>query len=182
MDMQDTPPNDVVRELGYLTLGSRLKRLGERLQAQAQVLLDDAGMSLPASHCPMLEALARHGPLGVGELAQAIGVSQPAVTRMLQRLEAEGLVKSQATSTDRRVRPIALTRAGRQLVERSRQLLWPRIAAAVGDACADAAGPLLAQLAAVEAALAAAPLHVRAARLSPQKRRRDARERKHAGA
>ena len=40
---------DVVRELGYLTLGSRLKRIGERLQAQAQVLLEEAGISLSAS-------------------------------------------------------------------------------------------------------------------------------------
>ena len=31
---------DVVRELGYLTLGSRLKRIGERLQGQAQALLE----------------------------------------------------------------------------------------------------------------------------------------------
>jgi DNA-binding MarR family transcriptional regulator len=182
MDMDDTDTTDIVRELGYLTLGSRLKRLGERLQAQAQVLLDDGSMSLPASHCPMLEALARLGPLGVGELAQAIGVSQPAVTRMLQKLEAEGLVKSQATSADRRVRPIALTRTGRQLVERSRQLLWPRIEASVADACAGAAGPLLAQLATVEAALATAPLHVRATRLSARQTRLAPRERKHAGA
>src|SRR5215469_13413462 len=142
---------DVVRELGYLALGTRLKRIGARLQAQAQALLDEGGVSLPASHFPMLAALARLGPLGVGELAQALGVSQPAVTRMLRRLEAEGLVQSQTTSTDRRVRPIALTRAGRQLIHRSGQLIWPRIEAAVADACSQTQG-LLAQLAALEAA------------------------------
>jgi DNA-binding MarR family transcriptional regulator len=162
---------DVVRELGYLALGTRLKRIGERLQAQSQVLIDEVGISLPASHFPMLVALARLGPLGVGELAQALGVSQPAVTRMLQRLEREGLVKSQTTSRDRRVRPIALTRAGRQLVERSKQLIWPRIEAAVADACSAATGPLLARLAALEAALADTPLHIRAARLSAREHR-----------
>jgi DNA-binding MarR family transcriptional regulator len=162
---------DVVGELGYLTLGTRLKRIGERLQGQAQVLLDEAGVRLSASHFPMLAALGQLGPLGVGELAQALGVSQPAVTRMLQRLEADSLVKSQPTPTDRRVRPIALTAAGRQLIQRSRQLIWPRIEAAVADACSGADGPLLLQLAALEAALTAAPLHARAARLSARGRR-----------
>jgi DNA-binding MarR family transcriptional regulator len=156
---------DIVRELGHLTLGSRLKRIGERLQGQAQVLLEEAGISLSASHFPVLAALDRLGPLGVGELAQAVGVSQPGVTRMLERLQSEGLVKSQRPAGDRRLRPIVLTRTGRQLVARSRQLVWPRIEAAVADACAGPSAPLLAQLAALEDALAAAPLSTRAARL-----------------
>ena len=156
---------DIVRELGHLTLGSRLKRIGERLQGQAQVLLEEAGISLSASHFPVLAALDRLGPLGVGELAQAVGVSQPGVTRMLERLQSEGLVKSQRPVGDRRLRPIVLTRTGRQLVARSRQLVWPRIEAAVADACAGPSAPLLAQLAALEDALAAAPLSTRAARL-----------------
>ena len=53
---------DVVKELGYLTLGTRLKRLGERLQSQTQVLLEAAGTDVPASHFPILAALDRLGP------------------------------------------------------------------------------------------------------------------------
>src|SRR5579872_2405247 len=161
---------DVVRELGYLTLGSRLKRIGERLQAQAQVLMKEAGISLTASHYPFLAALDRLGPLSVGELAEAVGVSQPGVTRILEKLQEEGLVTSGKTVGDRRVRPVVLTRAGRQLISRSRQAVWPRIEAAVTDACAGLSGPLLAQLVALEDALAKAPLHVRAARSSARGR------------
>ncbi|HUI63097.1 MAG TPA: MarR family transcriptional regulator [Steroidobacteraceae bacterium] len=157
---------DVVRDLGHLTLGSRLKRLGERLQTQAQVLIDAAGVELPSSHFPVLAALDRLGPLGVGELAQAIGVSQPGVTRMLENLQSRGLIASQRQSADRRVRPIVLTRAGRQLVTRSKQVIWPRIEAAVADACAGGSGELLTQLSALEDALASASLQVRAARSS----------------
>ena len=155
---------DVVRELGYLTLGSRLKRLGERLQGQAQVLLEEAGIGLSASCFPLLAALDRLGPLSVGELAEAVGVSQPGVTRLLGRLQSEGLVKSKPRTGDRRVRPIMLTRDGQQLVARTQQSVWPKIEAAVADACAEAAGPLLAQLDSLETALAAIPLNVRAAR------------------
>jgi DNA-binding MarR family transcriptional regulator len=157
---------DVVRELGYLTLGSRLKRIGERLQGQAQALLEEAGISLSASCFPLLAALDRFGPLSVGELAEAVGVSQPGVTRVLDRLESEGLVKSKAPRGDRRVRPIALTPAGRQLIGRVKRVAWPKIEAAVADACAGAAGPLLTQLAVLEDALAASPLRRRAARVA----------------
>lgn len=162
---------DIVKELGYLALGTRFKRLGERLQSQSQLLLDGAGIELPASHFPFLAALERLGPLSVGELSDALGVSQPGVTRMLEKLSAEGLVSSRQLSVDRRVRTIALSRSGRQLIARAKRVVWPRVAAAVADACAGPAQPLLAQLAALEEALAAAPLNVRAERLRPGSRK-----------
>ena len=156
---------DVVKELGYLALGTRLKRLGERLQAQTQVLLEDDGLDLPASHFPVLAALERLGALNVGELTEAVGISQPGVTRLLDKLEAEGLVRSTQLADDRRVRTIALTKSGRQLISLSRRTSWPVIEAAVADACAGRAQPLLAALAALEEALAAAPLSIRVERL-----------------
>src|ERR1700723_4536634 len=107
---------DVVKELGYLALGTRLKRLGERWQAQTQVLLEEDGLDLPASHFPVLAALERLEALSVGELTEAVGVSQPGVTRLLDKLQAEGLVRSTQSAEDRRVRPGAFTKWGRHLV------------------------------------------------------------------
>jgi len=156
---------DVVKELGYLTLGTRLKRLGERLQSQTQILLDDAGADLPASHFPVLAALDRLGALNVGDLSEAVGVSQPGVTRLLDKLEADGLVRSTQSAGDRRVRTIELSKAGSQLISKSKRDAWPVIEAAVADACEGPARSLLSALAALEEALAAAPLGVRAGRL-----------------
>jgi DNA-binding MarR family transcriptional regulator len=164
---------DVVKELGYLALGTRLKRLGERLQAQTQVLLEEDGLDLPASHFPVLAALERLGPLSVGELTEAVGVSQPGVTRLLDKLQAEGLVRSTQSAEDRRVRTIVLTKEGRQLVARAKRRAWPMIEAAVADACAaPPAQSLLSALAAVEEALAVAELSSRAKRLGSGEGRR----------
>jgi DNA-binding MarR family transcriptional regulator len=156
---------DVVKELGYLTLGTRLKRLGERLQAQTQVLLEHAGIDLPASHFPVLAALDRLGDLNVGELTEAVGFSQPGVTRLLDKLETEGLVRSTQSVDDRRVRTVALTKAGRQLISCATRSAWPVVESAVADACAGPAQPLLTALSALEEALGAAPLNIRAERL-----------------
>jgi DNA-binding MarR family transcriptional regulator len=155
---------DIVKALGYLTLGTRLKRLGERLQSQTQDLLEEAGVTLPASYFPFLAALDRLGPLSVGALAEAIGVTQPGVTRVLDKLDVDGLVHSRQHSDDRRVRTVGLTRSGQQLVAQTKRATWPLIGAAVADACAGSAESLLGQLAALEEALAAAPLIVRARR------------------
>ncbi|GAB4069123.1 MarR family transcriptional regulator [Ancylobacter sonchi] len=154
--------DDILRALGHLALGSRLKRLGEQLQADTQHLLDELDPLLPSGQHPFLAALDRLGPLTVGDLAQALGVSQPGVTRTVVRLVERGLVETGPGPDDQRQKIVALSAAGRELVEAAKAELWPRIDAAVAELCAGLDGPLLAQLAAIEDRLAAAPLHRRA--------------------
>lgn len=155
--------DDIVKELGYLTLGTRFKRMGEALQAQTQALLGEHGIDMPAAHFPLLAALDWHGALGVGELSQAVGVSQPVVTRSLKGLEDGGLVQSESVEGDRRVRKVVLTMQGQQLVQRAQRDVWPLIEASVAQLCAPLEGPLLAQLAALELGLARTSLLQRSA-------------------
>lgn len=156
---------DVVKALGHLSLGTRLKRIGETLQAQTQSVLVAYGFEQPAAHFPLLAALDRLGPLSVGDLSQAVGVSQPVVTRSLRGLEDDGLVQSATSAEDRRVRRVGLSRKGRGLVQRAQGEAWPAIEAAVAQACAGLKGDLLAQLAALETALVERPLSLRAQEL-----------------
>jgi len=161
-----TQTEDAVRALGHLALGTRLKRLGDRLQAHAQVILDEAGVPVPASHLPPLAALKRGGAMAVGDLSRALGVTQPGVTRMTAALERAGLVRSGATEDDRRARIVALSPAGRQLLARLERRTFPLIEAAVREACSDASGHFLAALAALEDALEETPLAARTIRLA----------------
>ncbi|GLK85374.1 MarR family winged helix-turn-helix transcriptional regulator [Ancylobacter defluvii] len=156
--------DDILRALGHLALGSRLKRLGEQLQSDTQALLDALDPAVPSGQHPFLAALDRLGPLTVGDLAQALGVSQPGVTRTVARLVERGLAEAKPGPEDQRQKIVSLTAAGRQLVETAKGDLWPRIDAAVAELCRDLPGPLLAQLTAIEDRLASEPLHRRAAR------------------
>lgn len=158
---------DIVKSLGLLSLGSRLKRLGERLQAQTQAILDAEGTELPSSHLPLLAALQRLGPLTVGDIALALGLSQPGVTRQLGKLQEAGLVIARQSSHDLRLRSIELTEAGQRHVVHAWQHTWPAIEAAVAEACAPHGPDLLNQLAALEAALESQDL---LARMNRQKR------------
>lgn len=155
-------PSDVVKDLGLLTLGTRLKRLGDRLQAQTQPLLEGHGIEAPVSLQPVLAALHHLGPLSVGDMALALGLSQPAVTRQLTKLQAMGWVSARLNSADLRLRTVELTPHGREQVDRAHRLAWPRVRAAVADACGPDGQRLLDCIAALEDALAAKELVNRA--------------------
>jgi DNA-binding MarR family transcriptional regulator len=159
---------DFVRARGHLTLGSRLKRIGERLQADVTRLSERLGLPIPSGHYPLLAALASAGPTSIGVLARRLGVRQPAVTRSVLQLEAAGLVATSTDLADRRVRIVALTDRGAEMVRRAERLLWPAVEEAVRRLCDDLDGPLLTQLDGFEDALALAPLDRRAEALVPR--------------
>jgi len=156
---------DVVRALGFLCLGTRFKRLGERLQTETQRLSEALGGVVQVGQYPFLAAVDRLGPLTVGELTEAIGISQPGVTRSLGQLVELGLLDARPAPDDRRVRVVSLTAEGRTLVDLAKGNAWPRIELAVVDLCAPLSGPLLAQLAAIEDGLDREPLRSRTGRL-----------------
>ncbi|WP_010164289.1 bifunctional helix-turn-helix transcriptional regulator/GNAT family N-acetyltransferase [Sphingomonas sp. PAMC 26617] len=158
--------SDILQDLGAIFLGSRLKRLGERMQAGAARILADAGLGVQPTHMPLLAGL-ENGPLTIGQLVQAVGASQPGVTRGVAQLVDLGLVQTEPGS-DQRQRTISLTPAGVAAMTRARLLVWPRVEAAVDVLCGGEADAFLARITAIEAALAATPLDVLAAQANPQ--------------
>jgi DNA-binding MarR family transcriptional regulator/N-acetylglutamate synthase-like GNAT family acetyltransferase len=154
---------DVLADLGPIFLGSRLRRLAERMQAGAARVIEQAGLAVQPTHMPLLAALDR-GAMTVGELADAVGSSQPGVTRGIGQLVEMGLVES-VRGADQRQRALSLTPAGAAAMARIKLMVWPRVGQAVNGICATLSGSLLDQIAGVEAALAAQPLDQRVAAL-----------------
>jgi len=64
----------------------------------------------------MLATIDLHGPLTPSELALRERVQRPTVTRMLARLEADGIVERAADPADGRSFLVSLTPAGRELL------------------------------------------------------------------
>lgn len=156
---------DVVAQMGPSFLGSRLKRLGERMQAGAASVIADAGLPLQPGHMAVLAAL-RTGPMSVGQLAEACGASQPGITRSLGQLRTLGMV-ADAESADQRSRVVELSPKGRDAVAVISRDVWPRVGMAAEQILAQVDGDFLGQLAVIEAALAEASISERAARVVP---------------
>ncbi|TNM62954.1 MarR family winged helix-turn-helix transcriptional regulator [Aliirhizobium smilacinae] len=149
---------DIVRDLGLLTLGSRLKRIGENLQADTQRIMQGHGVTVQVTQYPYLAALHRDGALTVGEIAEAVGISQPGATRAVGQLADAGLVDISVSDDDQRRRQISLTDAGRDVIVFAKETVWPDIEAAVTDLCDGFGADLLLHLAAIEDGLAQRPL------------------------
>ncbi len=151
---------DIIAGMGPVFLGSRLKRLAERLQADAARIVNEAGLPVQPAHMPLLVALDR-APMTVGQLVDAVGTSQPGITRGIGQLVDMGLVQS-ARGEDQRQRLISLTDEGQAAMARARHQALPRIATAVNGIFAELDGDFLGLVANIEAALEARSLYDRA--------------------
>jgi DNA-binding MarR family transcriptional regulator len=82
-------------------------------QAQVESRLADSGLSL--AKLLALEALADAGePTALSELAARLSCVKSNITQLVDRLEADGLVRRQFDANDRRARLATLTAAGRR--------------------------------------------------------------------
>src|SRR6478672_2768068 len=87
-------------------------------RARARVEHDEV---LSPAQVDLLIPLADGDVLGLRELARAAGVSAPTATRMLDGLQARGLVTRERCADDRRAVRLTLTGAGRDAVVAAQQ-------------------------------------------------------------
>src|SRR5262245_39228630 len=104
---------DFLDELGALALGSRLKRLGDRMMAEASRTYRSFGHDVQPKWFGLLALLHRDGPVGVVQAARRLGLTQPAVSQFCRDLEERGWIELRSDAGDARKRRIELTGRGR---------------------------------------------------------------------
>ncbi|PIB90755.1 bifunctional helix-turn-helix transcriptional regulator/GNAT family N-acetyltransferase [Caulobacter sp. FWC2] len=153
--------NDLLAGFGVGFLGSRLKRLAERMQADAAEVARALDLPVQPAQMSLLMTIRLHGPIAVGELAQRLQLAQPTVTRALGTLERDGFVEARRTPGDGRSKRLALTAAGEALMVRVQTELLPRIEPAAAELVEGLEGDFMRGLAKVEARLDEASLLTR---------------------
>ena len=144
---------DTLAELGVTFLGSRMKRLAERLQADAAATLQAMDLPIQPAQQQFLAVLRQQGPQTVGGIAQHLRISQPTATRAIQALVEQGLVDASREGRDQRQKLLALSPAGEALLDRLERDLWPRVEAAAVSLCGGRHAALLNEIALIEAEL-----------------------------
>ena len=91
----------------------------ERLVAMVRRLAPPQELSLTA--VSTLRTLEVSGPCRLSELAVGQGVTQPAMTQLVTRLEREGYAERGGSPQDARVVLVSLTPAGRELLQGRRR-------------------------------------------------------------
>jgi DNA-binding MarR family transcriptional regulator len=99
-------------------IAARLRLSSTRL---ARRLRQEASTGLTPSQLSALATVERHGPVTLGALADHERVAPPSITKVVAKLEAEGLVERAVDPNDRRVARVAVTPAGAELIEDSRR-------------------------------------------------------------
>jgi DNA-binding MarR family transcriptional regulator len=87
------------------------------LVAMAARSLAEVGEEVTLTQYRSLVVLAARGPQGVAALAEAVAVTPPTASRLVDRLVRKGLVRRRTDRHDRRQVRIGLTEAGRLLVD-----------------------------------------------------------------
>ena len=104
-------------------IATRLRLSATRL---ARRLRQESGAGLSPSQLSALAVIANHGPLTLGALAEHERVAPPSITKVVTKLECDGLVTRTPDPGDRRVCRVAVSAAGETLLEeiRRRKTAW----------------------------------------------------------
>ncbi len=143
---------DLLAGYGVGFLGSRLKRLAERMQTDAAEVARFLDLPVQPSQMSLLMTIRLHGPISVGELAERLQLAQPTVTRALGTLG--DFVEARRAPGDARSKQMALTEKGEALLVRVQTELLPRIEPAAAELVEGLSGDFMQGLAKVEARLA----------------------------
>jgi DNA-binding MarR family transcriptional regulator len=107
-----------------VTLANELRPV--LLHLNRQLRRELAPLGITGGQAALLHAIRTNPGIGIRELAEREGVSKPAMTAYVDRLEAGGLVERARSADDRRRVELALTERGTRLLKaaRSRRTAW----------------------------------------------------------
>lgn len=102
---------------------ARLQMVTTRM---ARRLRRETGAQLTPSQLSVMASIHRNGPITLGGLAECERVAPPTITRVVTKLEADGLVTRRPDPDDRRVARVATTPQGDELMamSRARKVAW----------------------------------------------------------
>jgi DNA-binding MarR family transcriptional regulator len=135
----------------------------ERIVGLFRSLSPASGLSMTAA--ATLAGVERFGPQRLTLLAVREGVTQPAMTQLISRLEEAGLVRREPSADDGRVVLVAITDQGRTVLAKRRAARGERLAGIISQLSPEHQAALAAALPALDA-LASVPREDDPARLA----------------
>ena len=140
---------DLIKQLGPMALGSRLKRLTVRMNKDVSRIYRELGLDFEARWFPVVYLLSRRAPAAVTEIARDLGYTHTAIKSFANEMARKGLLDSISDPNDGRRRLLRLSKAGRQVVA-DLTPVWTEIREVARD-LVDASDPnLLLAIASVE--------------------------------
>jgi DNA-binding MarR family transcriptional regulator len=102
------------------------------IHALRHVRREDPVTGVPPAQLSALSVLVFGGPRTLGELAAAEQVRPPTMTRIVQALEDDGLVRRERDRADARIHRLSATTKGRRVMQKARERRIANLAALLG--------------------------------------------------
>jgi len=106
----------LLKELGFLSLATRIRTLGDLMLADGLQIYAGLGVNFQPRWFSIFYLLQEHQELPVTEVASRIGLSHPAIIKIIESMEEAGLIDSARHSRDGRKRMITLSAKGEALI------------------------------------------------------------------
>lgn len=122
---------DIIEEIGYLSSGSRFRRIYEKLQIDGDKVYKEAQVNFKASWFPVYYVLSKStGPQTVMGITHQISFSHITVKNIVKELEKESLVVVSPNPEDKRSKLIQLSADGQKLLKQL-EPLWKKFSQAL---------------------------------------------------
>jgi DNA-binding MarR family transcriptional regulator len=117
---------DLMKDLGALAFGSRLKRLSDKIMRQASGVYQSYALDFEPKWFPLFYLLSQQTEMGIMEIADNLGITHPAVIQIAKELEKKRWITSVKSKSDGRKRILTLTKKGKELLPQLRDI-WEKI-------------------------------------------------------
>lgn len=114
---------DLIKELGEVAIGSRLKRISDRINQEISKIFRSQNINIEPSWLPLLLYLEKTESVSIKETAQVLNFTHPAVIHLLKQMEKRNLISTFTDNSDKRKRLIELNEEGRKLLVSAEPLL-----------------------------------------------------------
>jgi DNA-binding MarR family transcriptional regulator/ribosomal protein S18 acetylase RimI-like enzyme len=113
----------IYRLSGELMLGSRLRRLGEKLFFDISKVYKSEDIDFEPAWFPLFFLLKGNEKLSVSDIASSMEITHPGASQMITTLENKGLIECTKDANDKRIRMVTFTKKGSDLLEEI-QPIW----------------------------------------------------------
>lgn len=105
-------------QLGYLILGSRLRRISAYFIAEVNKVYSQLNIEFDASWFPVFYLLSRQPHISLADIAEQLQTSHSAVSQLISGLRRKGLILLNRSPDDARKQLVRLSPEGESLLEK----------------------------------------------------------------
>ncbi|UII30000.1 MarR family transcriptional regulator [Fulvivirga ulvae] len=114
---------DFIKELGYLSLASRLKRISDGMIHSGRQMYKSLNIDIEPNWYLVFKLLEKYESLSVTDIADKLQFSHPSVITIINKMTQAGYLQSEPCPTDGRRQWIAMTQKAKTLLPEY-QMLW----------------------------------------------------------